>query len=1285
MEKLFVNIYTYFSNHKKVYWIILGLFIAVCGLLASRISFEEDISRLLNFDKNAEKLNTLLQHSKSTDKLVMRIYGNENSERDSLMLLADIFKQKLDSACKDYLKEVRGKIETDEFLEVYGLITQNVPDFIEENHWNQTINRALNPAKLDSTIGTYVRMMGTPGSMMIRQGFQNDPVALSLPHLEKLRELQASAQFEVIDNYLFSKDGKNIILLLYPQYGANETAHNRKLVKEINKIIDEFKITPAAQNYHVQYFGSIAVSVGNAEQIQKDTYITLFVASIMLLLLLLSVFRKKRLPLLILVTVGFGLLFSLAMISLFKNSISLIAIGTGAVILGVAVNYPIHFFTHYIHNKDIPGTIKSMVFPMTIGSLTTIGGFFCLTFTDSDLLKDFGLFAAFCLIGAVVFSLIFLPHLAGKVKESSKSNWIKKGLENLSRYPFDKKPVFLIIILVLTPILFYFSFQVQYEDNLDKINFMTPEMKQVESDFFKLSQSDRNIFMITQGHTAEEALYNSYKMMLLTDSLSKKGFDCRFSGVVKAIPPKSIQQKRISMWNAYWTNPSQEKLKGNITQTFIKHDLDPQAFNRFFESLNGAQTILSDADYNFLLKTFAKDFLYESDTLSTVVSQVMVSPDHRSSLIEIINKDPNTVVIDKRFLSQSLINTVSNDFNKIAFLTSVLVFLALLLSYGRIELTLIAFIPMVISWIWVLGFMALFDIKFNIVNIILSTFIFGLGDDFCIFTMDGKLKEYTRNEGHSSTIRLSILISGLTGLIGLGVLIFAKHPAIYSLATISVLGIFSVLFISQTLQPYLFDLCIKKPVAKKHAPITLLTFINAILTFVYFFLGCIIINVMLPFLFLFPKKKRKLLLHYLICYFVRSLVYGCFVIKKIKTNLQNEDFSKPAIIVANHQSMLDILHILSLHPKIVIMVKRWVWNSPIMGPFVRAAGFFTIDEGVESHLGDYQKTIEEGYSIVVFPEGSRSDGRKINRFHKGAFFLTEQLGIDVLPIMIQNNYESLPKDIIAVYPCQMTLKIYPRIKPDDEIFGSTYQERAKSISQWYKKEYTVLGEQNANARYCMRKLRDGYMFYSPMLEWYLRIKVKMEKTYEAFENIVPKSGTIVDAGCGYGFLVHTLAMRSHQRILLGIDYDEEKINAAQNPYLQNERISFITADIMQYEFPQADCFILSDVLHYLSFEKTREILYKLNEKISERGVIIIRDADKDNNKEHRFNRISEFLSTKIFKFNKTANKLNFFSSGLLMEEAVHLGFAVEEIDNKHAAINKMIVLRKRGSLTMSYE
>ncbi|MDR1896551.1 MAG: 1-acyl-sn-glycerol-3-phosphate acyltransferase [Prevotellaceae bacterium] len=1278
MESLFIEIYKYFVKYPKRRNYFLLFIILTCAVLASRVSFEEDISKMLRIDKETEELALLIEKTKSTEQLIMRIYAEDgHPDKDTLISIADTLTEIIKTQCDGLLSGIKSTVSQDDFMKTYSIIASNFPIFINPERYKDTL--LIQPVELDSVLNGYLRAISTPGGILAREGLLRDPAGFTFEHLLQMKEMQTA--FTVIDGYLFSKDEKNLIILMLPVNKHGETKNNTKLISVLDRITNDFNNNETGEygykNYKAQYFGAPRVAVGNSVQVRKDIYITLFVVLICILLLLISIFGKKRLPLLIVATVSFAGLFSLAAVGLFKSTISLIAIGSGAVILGIAVNYPIHFFTHYMHNRDVEKTIKSMVFPMTVGSLTTVGGFLCLTLTGSPLLTDFGLFGAFCLIGAALFSLVFLPHLFGKILEPRKINRTRNVFEKLSHYPLDKKPVLIGLIIVLTPVFLYFSFDVEYETDLSKLNYMSEEVQDVENQFNILSGAQKTILLVSRGKSPEEALSNSYKAYLLTDSLCRAGYECSYIGVAKAVPPRDIQRENIEKWNGYWKT-SREDEKESIEKIFIKNGLNISLFDDFFSTLEGQAQTISEEDYQYLIDVFGNDYLYSDSTISTLVSHIVTLPENIPAITKIINKSPDTKVLNKQSITENLLSTVSNDFNTITFYTSLLVFLAILLSYGRIELTLITFIPMLISWVWILGIMGIAGIKFNIVNIILSTFIFGLGDDFCIFTTDACLKFYRKQENHTPVIRMSIIISGLTGLIGFGALLFAKHPAIYSLATVSVLGISSVLLISQTLQPFLFRILVLKPVSEGRPPISLLTVVNSLFFFNYFLLGSVLLSLSTLFIRILPVKnsKKKLCLHYLIHYMCRSLFALAVTVKKIKINPHGETFKTPAIIIANHQSMIDILQILALSPKIVFVVKDWVWKSPIMGLFVRFAGFHSISNGLDT-VESYMNTIKAGYSIVIFPEGSRTNGLEIKRFHKGAFFLAEQLHVDILPIIIQNNCETLHKGSFCVYPNQITLKICERIAPENHSFGCGYKERTKVVSAFYRREYIRLGEEVSNPRYCVRKLRDAFMYKSPVLEWYIRIKLKIEDGYESFHKLVPLKGKIIDAGCGYGFLSYVLSVKSADREILGLDYDKAKIDEAANCYIKTPKVNFRYADITKYDFERADCFIFSDVLHYIKTDEIENIAQQLSEKLLSGGVVIIRDADT---KEHRFNKISEFLSTKIFKFNKTEGELSFFTTEDICRIFEKYGFEYKIVNNDgraNFAINTYWILKAK--------
>jgi predicted RND superfamily exporter protein len=100
--------------------------------------------------------------------------------------------------------------------------------------------------------------------------------------------------------------------------------------------------------------------------------------------------------------------------------------------------------------------------------------------------------------------------------------------------------------------------------------------------------------------------------------------------------------------------------------------------------------------------------------------------------------------------------------------------------------------------------MTLLDIQFNVVNVILATFIFGQGDDYTIFITEGCLYEHVNKRPMLASYKNSIIISAVIMFIGIGVLILAKHPALYSLAQVTIVGMSSVVLMAWLLPPLLF-------------------------------------------------------------------------------------------------------------------------------------------------------------------------------------------------------------------------------------------------------------------------------------------------------------------------------------------------------------------------------------------------------------------------------------------------------------------------------------------------
>ena len=264
--------------------------------------------------------------------------------------------------------------------------------------------------------------------------------------------------------------------------------------------------------------------------------------------------------------------------------------------------------------------------------------------------------------------------------------------------------------------------------------------------------------------------------------------------------------------------------------------------------------------------------------------------------------------------------------------------------------------------------MGILGLSFNIFNIIISTFIFGLGVDYAIFMTNGLIKEYETGERHLPIYRTSIILSVITTILGVGVLIFAKHPALYSIALVCLLGILTALMVTFVIQPILFRGLITNRAKNGLAPLEFRKTIHSIISFTFYGLGGMLLSLFaITIMKILPinKKAKFKWLHGVMGNLATSVLYSNpFVNKSVLLN--KETFKNQAIIIANHTSFLDTLAIALVTPKVIFLVNDWVYKSPIFGQLAKVAGYYPVSSGVDGSL-DHLKEKMAKQSNCLFP------------------------------------------------------------------------------------------------------------------------------------------------------------------------------------------------------------------------------------------------------------------------------------------------------------------------------
>jgi 1-acyl-sn-glycerol-3-phosphate acyltransferase len=171
------------------------------------------------------------------------------------------------------------------------------------------------------------------------------------------------------------------------------------------------------------------------------------------------------------------------------------------------------------------------------------------------------------------------------------------------------------------------------------------------------------------------------------------------------------------------------------------------------------------------------------------------------------------------------------------------------------------------------------------------------------------------------------------------------------------------------------------------------------------------------------------------------------------------DFDRPHIIICNHQSLIDLMCILIFTPKIIFLTKDWVWRNSTYGFLIRNAEYYPVSEGIEALLPKLRSVVERGYSIAVFPEGTRSKDCRIGHFHQGAFWLSEKLGLDILPMCLYGPGKVLPKNTYMLHKSPIYIQVDSPVSRAELVLKGKLKYQTSAMRKRYLKEYEDIANQ----------------------------------------------------------------------------------------------------------------------------------------------------------------------------------------------------------------------------------
>ena len=1188
MNKFFLNIYDRLSRNKPLSIFLMAFVLGLCVLSALRLDYKENIADFLPTDPEKEKYTSVYDDLSNQGQITVifaadttKFIGDE--ALDAVMDAMDAFETNWHVEDTTLLvSDMRCKVDDSQVFDAIDFIRDNQALFLTEADYHRMDSLLAEPDYIATCMGNIKRILSMPTVSFVVDGVKADPLNLYSPSLQRLNALNPTQGYRLEDEYLFNERGDMGFAFFSSPFSGSDTKGNARIVELINKVVAQTEAS--SPDVHISAVGAPTIAVTNAQQIKKDSLLSVSLALVLIFGILMFTMARKRNLLWLGISILFGWIFALAVIALFKSSISIIVVGIGSVIVGIAVNYPLHYLDHIKQEPDKREALKDVIQPLVIGNITTVAAFACLIFVKAEAMRDLGLFGALMLVGTILFVMVFLPLFA-VVPKKTKKLFVDDGKAPSETWRKIKLYAFWPLVII-TIILGYYSQDTAFDADLHNINYMT---QQQQKDLDLLNESLQKegetdlIYVVSEGQTLQEALVRNEIVMadcrrLLSDSLSVV-----VSGPDGLLPSVEKQKESLACWTAFWERHLE--VVDQVKQEAVKAGFTEDAFLPFTEGITKQYEPLSE-DEMAPLQTLCQNYTLQHDSIARVVNFVRVPQDVSEVVKERIRQvilshcekqgdalrhceersNPETsarrqaqgpnefgpstssgTLVSNGFVfsisdvGNNLVTALSDDFDYILYVCSIVVFFFLCLSFGRLELSLLAFLPLTVGWAWILGIMHLGSIKFNIVNIILATFIFGQGDDYTIFITEGLLYEYTYGKRMLKNYRNSVILSGILMFIGIGTLIFAKHPAMRSLAEVAIIGMATVVFMACYLPPFVFNWLTKKRGQLRQVPLTLKRMLYTFLTFLVFFIATFVIvkPLTLVYMLLGPNtEKKRYRYHQMIAWVMRTALKILPGVKFHLNNKAGETFDKPAVVIANHQSHLDLLCMMLLNPKVVLLTTDWVWKNPVYGLIIRFAEYYPVSDGYDKNVDRLKKLVERGYSVVVFPEGTRSETGEILRFHKGAFQLAQALNVDILPVFIHGASHVMPKKDFVLREGQLYVEIGART-PIEEVKAMETRALTSQFHKYYIEHFEEIRRQREDTEYVLPFVRYKYIYKGNDTERECRRNLKCIRAHAA-EIDAMEGQSILVKNSGIGELAWTIALVHRDTQVYAMEADEDK-------------------------------------------------------------------------------------------------------------------------------------------------
>jgi uncharacterized protein len=683
-----------------------------------------------------------------------------------------------------------------------GLVTAlagRLPLLFDERELKGPIAESLRPEKIREALQSNAAVLRSLEGIGQAEITARDPFGWRGLVLSRLGILLPRSDARMVSGQIVSADERHLLLPVQPARPGTDTVQAAKIRDAIDAASASLAAEPAASGGDAQVLsvGAFRSTLDNERYSRRDAARAALISLLGIALLLILTFPRPWLGLLSMVPAVAGTGMALLTVSLSGRPLSILALGFGGALIGIAVDQGLSYFV-FLDGVEKPTTgwqASASVWVVSLAAtLTTIGAFLALLLADFPILRQLGVFAALGSFFAFLFVHLVFPLIFKAVPPAPRR---KKRVERLTRLTtllaIDGGRPAAIALLGLSLVLAFFA-KPRFEGDLRAINSVSPDTIRSERVVQEVwGDVMGNVYVLLESETPEGLRIRSDRLAEFLRQEEAAGRLAASFTPSMVLPGAEASASHLAAWQAFWTAGRIADLRAAMQSAQSGLGFSARAFEPFFRAIESpsAEVPAIPAELNGLLGIVRSRDGTKWMTLNPVAAGKGFD---REDFARRVKGLPGVRVLDYQLFADRLSALLIAGFGRMLLICVGGLAVVLFLFFLEATIPLIVLGHTFFALVCTLGTLRLLGRPIDIPSLALAVIIPGLGSDYALFFARSYQRYLDEKQASVAVFRNAVFLSAASSLIGFAGLAVGRHVLLRSIGWTGLLAVgYSVL------------------------------------------------------------------------------------------------------------------------------------------------------------------------------------------------------------------------------------------------------------------------------------------------------------------------------------------------------------------------------------------------------------------------------------------------------------------------------------------------------------